>query len=105
MDFDNFWTEELQERAIPELTGYELIFNYDDEDHPCYELTDGGTVHVFDNSESIEDVYEYLCKEHGFRERFEEYYADFYKEMQRLNPNGVPRASHEKVHTTYKENL
>ena len=105
MDFDNFWTEELQEKAIPELTDYELVFNYDDGEHPCYELTDGSTSHKFDYSESIEDVYAYLCQGDGMREAFERYYADFYKEMQRLNPNGVPRASHEKHHTTYKEDL
>ncbi len=107
MDFDNFWTEELETNAVPEVTGLELQTSYDDEEHPCYVLTDaeGSCVHAFDFDASIEDVYELLCKEQGVREAFEEYYANFYKEMQRLNPNGVPRSPFEKQHTTYTENI
>ena len=107
MDFDNFWTEELETNAIPEVTGLELQTSCDDEEHPCYELTDaeGSTVHAFDFDATIEDVYELLCKEEGVREAFEEYYANFYKEMQRLNPNGVPRSSFEKYFTTYQDDI
>ena len=107
MDFDNFWTEELETNAIPEVTGLGLQTSHEHEEHPCYVLADaeGSYVHVFDYDESIEDVYELLCKEEGIREAFEEYYADFYKEMQRLNPNGVARSSFEKHHTTYTDNI
>ena len=107
MDFDNFWTEELETNAIPEVTGLELETSYDDEEHPCYVLTDAGGsyVHVFDYDASIEDVYELLCEEEGVREAFEEYYADFYRQMQRLNPSGVVRSSFEKHHTTYTDKI
>lgn len=109
MDFDNFWTEELETNAIPEVTGLELqtSYSYDDEEHPCYVLVDadGSNFHTFENDATIEDVYELLCNEEGIRKAFEEYYVDFYKEMQRLNPNGVPRSSFEKHHTTYIDNI
>ena len=107
MDFDNFWTEELETNAIPEVTGLELETSYEDEDHPCYVLTDaeGSNVHTFDFDATIEDVYELLCKEEGVREAFEVYYVNFYREMQRLNPNGVARSSFEKHHTTYTDKI
>jgi hypothetical protein len=107
MDFDNFWTEELETNAITEVTGLELQTSYEDEEHPCYVLTDseGSCVHVFDHDASIEDVYELLCQHEGVREAFEEYYADFYREMQRLNPNGVQRSSFEKHFTTYQDDI
>ena len=103
MDFDNFWTEELETNAIPEVTGLELQTSYHDEEDPCYVLVDaeGSEVHSFDFDATIEDVYEMLCREEGVREALEEYYVTFYKEMQRLNPNRVPRSSFEKQHTIY----
>jgi hypothetical protein len=105
MDFDNFWTEELQETAIPAITGMELDFAFDDDEDPCYELTDGDKVHTFDCSDTIEDVYEFLCQDEDTRKAFEAHYREFYREMQRLNPNGVPRSSYEKHLTTYKDDL
>jgi hypothetical protein len=107
MDFDNIWTEELETNAIPEVTGLELQTSYDDEENQYYVLIDaeGSEVHSFDFDATAEDIYELLCKEEGVREAFEEYYVTFCKEMQRLNPNGVPRSSFEKHHTTYTDKI